>query len=294
MAKKSDSKKRPSQPRLSELLRIPADDHVDVATLDPRATPGFPGKTKDDVPAITAKMAGELSDLQERLFAEGRSNPDSAPNVLVVLQGMDTSGKGGIIRHAFGLVDPQGLHLHAFKAPTSEERQHDFLWRVRNALPGPGMIGIFDRSHYEDVLIVRVDELIPQSEWSKRYDQINDFEAELAAKGTKIIKCFLNVSADEQKARLAARLEDPSKYWKYNPGDLDTRAKWDKYMDAYGDALGRCNTDAAPWYHIPADRKWYRNWAVTELLRETLEDMQLQWPAADFDVAEQQKAVAAS
>jgi len=191
-------------------------------------------------------------------------------------------------------VDPQGIDLTAFKAPTPEERKHDYLWRIRNALPGAGKIGIFDRSHYEDVLVVRVESLVPEDVWSKRYDEINQFEAELAAGGTRIIKCMLNVSSQEQKARLAERLEDPTKYWKYNPGDVDARAKWPAYMEAYEALLEKCNTDAAPWYVIPADRKWYRNWAVAELLRETLAGMQLSWPAAEFDVEAEKLRVAAT
>jgi PPK2 family polyphosphate:nucleotide phosphotransferase len=193
-----------------------------------------------------------------------------------------------------GLVDPQGIDLTAFKAPTEEERKHDYLWRIRNALPGAGKIGIFDRSHYEDVLVVRVESLVPEDVWSKRYDEINQFEAELVAGGTRIIKCMLNVSSEEQKARLAERLEDPTKYWKYNPADVDSREKWPAYMEAYEALLEKCNTDAAPWYVIPADRKWYRNWAVAELLRETLAGMPLSWPAAEFDVEVEKARVAAS
>ena len=166
-----------------------------------------------------------------------------------------------------------------------------YLWRIRNALPGPGKIGIFDRSHYEDVLVVRVDSLVPEDVWSKRYDEINEFEADLVADGYRLIKCMLNVSFDEQRGRLAERLEDPSKYWKYNPGDVDARLKWPAYMEAYEAALEKCNTQAAPWYVIPSDRKWYRNWAVAELLRETLSGMGLAWPPADFDVATEQKRV---
>jgi PPK2 family polyphosphate:nucleotide phosphotransferase len=214
--------------------------------------------------------------------------------VLIVLQGMDTSGKGGVIRHAIGLVDPQGVDLTAFKAPTPEERKHHYLWRIRNALPGAGKIGIFDRSHYEDVLVVRVDSLVPEDVWSARYDEINAFEAELVAGGTRLIKCMLNVSFEEQKQRLAERLADPTKYWKYNPGDVDARQKWPAYMEAYESALEKCNTEAAPWYVIPSDRKWYRNWAVAELLREALAGMGLTWPPAEFDVAAEQRRVAAS
>lgn len=274
---------------LSELLRVPQGT-VQVSDFDPTATPGFPGKGKADAPAQTEQIGARLSDLQERLYANGRSS-DEAPRVLVVLQGMDTSGKGGVIRHAIGMVDPQGVDLTAFKAPTPEERKHDFLWRIRNAVPGPGMIGIFDRSQYEDVLIGRVNELAPVKEWSKRYDLINEFEAELVGQGARIIKCFLNISRDEQQARLMERLENPEKYWKYNPGDVDSRLKWDSYMEAYGDLLTKCNPDSAPWYAIPSDRKWYRNWAVAQLLLETLEAMDLGWPSADFDVAAEKKRV---
>ncbi len=284
--------KAPSKP-ISQSLRLPRGP-VSMADLDPSATPGYPGKGKADAAALTEALGPQVSDLQEMLYASGRSNPESAQRVLVVLQGMDTSGKGGVIRHAMGLVDPQGIDLTAFKAPTEEERKHDYLWRIRNALPGAGKIGIFDRSHYEDVLVVRVESIVPEDVWSKRYDEINAFEAELAAGGTRIVKCMLNVSSDEQKARLAERLEDPTKYWKYNPGDVDARKKWPAYMEAYEALLEKCNTDAAPWYVIPADRKWYRNWAVAELLRETLAGMPLSWPAAEFDVEVEKARVAAS
>ena len=290
MAKKQD--KAAAAP-LSSLLRVPSGP-VSMADFDSSATPGFPGKDKDDAPAELAALIPELSDLQERLYAHGRSDPENARSVLVVLQGMDTSGKGGVIRHAIGLVDPQGVQLKSFKAPTAEERAQHYLWRIRKALPTGGMIGIFDRSHYEDVLVVRVESLVPESEWSRRYDEINEFEAELVANGTTLIKCMLNVSFEEQLARLKARLDDPTKYWKYNPGDVDARAKWPAYQEAYAAALELCNTADAPWHVIPADRKWYRNWAVAELLRETLAGMNLQWPPADFDVATEKARVAAS
>ena len=259
-----------------------------MADLDPRATPGFVGG-KEDAPAAMAALGEELSELQERLFAAGRTDPEAAPRLLVVLQGMDTSGKGGVIRHTFGLVDPQGIALTSFKAPTKEELAHHYLWRIRKALPGGGMIGLFDRSHYEDVLVVRVEELVPQEKWEKRYEEINTFEQKLVEDGTRIVKCFLNVSFEKQKERLAERLADPAKYWKYNPGDLDARSKWPQYQEAYQAVLERCNTEAAPWYAVPADRKWYRNWAIATLLRETLEQMDPQWPAADFDVDEQRR-----
>lgn len=268
---------------LRNLLRAPSGE-VRVADFDPAATPGIGSGGKTEVPLLMTALGTELSDMQERLFANGKES-ETAPRVLVVLQGMDTSGKGGVVRHVFGLVDPQGLQLKAFKAPTKEELAHDFLWRIRNEAPRPGMIGIFDRSQYEDVLIVRVNELVPVEVWRRRYDAINEFEAELAAQGTIIIKCFLNVSRDKQRERLLERLADPAKHWKYNPGDVDVRQQWPAYMEAYGDVLTKCNPDVAPWYVIPADRKWYRNWAIAQLLHEHLSDIPLTWPVGDFDVA---------
>jgi len=279
--------------RVAELLRVPQGT-VHLADFDPAGTPGYPGKGKKDAPRRTAEMAPRLSGLQERLYADGKSDPATASRVLVVLQGMDTSGKSGVVAHVFGLVEPQGIQLKSFKAPTPEELQHDFLWRIRNAVPGPGMIGIFDRSHYEDVLVARVDALAPSDELEARYDQINAFEAELAASGVTLVKCMLHISNKEQKRRLAARLDSPAKYWKYNPGDVDVRLKWDAYQEAYEIALTRCNTAVAPWHVIPSDRKWYRNWAIAQLLGEKLESLDLRWPAPTFDVAAERKRVAAS
>ena len=300
MAAKKKSKKtsepatssRPTKP-LSRLLRLPKGP-VDLGALDTAATHGYPGVGKADAPALTEALAPELSDLQERLYANGRSVPEKAPSVLVLLQGMDTSGKGGVIRHAMGMVDPQGVQLTSFKAPTKEELKHHYLWRIRRAQPNPGMIGVFDRSQYEDVLVVRVEQLVPVSEWNGRYDEINAFEKEVTQAGTTIIKCFLHVSFAEQKVRLAERLASPEKYWKYNPKDVDARAKWPAYQEAYTDALERCNTDHAPWFVIPSDRKWYRNWAVAQLVREHLIGLNLSWPEATFDVAAEKTRVAKS
>lgn len=258
---------------------------------DSRATIGFAGG-KAEAKGALKSMGKELGDLQERLFANGRSGA-SPVRMLVVLQGMDTSGKGGIMRHVAGLVDPQGLAITSFKAPTPEELEHDFLWRVHQALPAAGMIGIFDRSHYEDVLIGRVRQLADADEIEARYDQINAFEAEFVAAGGVLIKCFLHISADDQKERLLKRLDDPTKHWKYNPGDLDERALWDTYQDAYATAIERCSTDAAPWHVVPAGRKWYRNWAVATLLLEHLGALDLQWPVATFDVEAQKRRLAA-
>src|SRR5690349_13651654 len=200
---------------------------------------------------------------------------------------MDTSGKGGTLKHTVGLVDPQGVRITSFKAPTKEELSHDFLWRIEKALPSGGYVGVFDRSHYEDVLIVRVRSLAPPEEVERRYGAINDFEERLVTDGTTIIKCMLHISAEEQKERLLARLDDPTKHWKFNPGDLDERALWPAYREAYEIALERTNTEHAPWHVIPADRKWYRNLAIGTLLHDALTRLDPQWPVADFDVAEQ-------
>ena len=290
MAKKSSDDEPPES--ISELLRLPVGG-ADLAQLDPSSTPGFPGD-KDDASEITEALAPELGDLQERLFAAGRVKETTDRKILIVLQGMDTSGKGGTIRHAIGMVDPQGVKIKAFKAPTEEERAHHYLWRIERELPAPGMIGIFDRSHYEDVLVVRVHKLVDESVWSKRYDEINAWEKDLVEQGTVLIKCFLHISSAEQKERLMARLEDPTKHWKYNPGDVDERANWSDYMKAYQAVLERCNTQQAPWFVIPADRKWYRNWAVAQLLTEHLRALDLDWPAADYDVEQEKARVAAS
>jgi PPK2 family polyphosphate:nucleotide phosphotransferase len=209
--------------------------------------------------------------------------------VLLVLQGMDTSGKGGTLKHTVGLVDPQGVKITSFKAPSKEDLAHDFLWRIRKGVPGPGIIGVFDRSHYEDVLIARVRELAPADEIERRYDAINEFEAELVESGVTLVKCMLHISPEEQKARLVARLDDPTKHWKYNPGDLDERGRWGEYRSAYETTLDRNNTEAAPWHVIPADKKWYRNLAVGSLLLETLRRLDPQWPKADFDVEAEKK-----
>src|SRR5690349_7054041 len=279
MAKKKADGSAPGD-KLLDALRVPVGP-VDLSAYDTRATTGFDG-SKDDGKAALEGLGAEVSDWQERLFAEGRSG--GKRSILLVLQGMDTSGKGGVIRHGAGLMDPQGLRITSFKAPTPAEKRRGFLWRIRQALPGPGMIGIFDRSHYEDVLSARVRNLVAPPVWNRRYEQINEFEAELAESGVTVLKCFLHISADEQKERLEARLDDPTKHWKYNPGDIDERELWPAYAEAYEAALENCNGPSAPWYVIPSDRKWYRNWAVTTLLLETLRDLDPQWPAADFDV----------
>ncbi|HYJ71460.1 MAG TPA: polyphosphate kinase 2 family protein [Actinomycetota bacterium] len=269
--------------RVSDLLRVPAGP-VDLSALDTRATPGFDGDKAAGKAELDA-LGPRLSDLQERLHAEGVSG--GRRSLLLVLQGMDTAGKGGVVRHVIGQVDPQGCEIASFKAPTKEELAHDFLWRIRKRLPGPGKLGVFDRSHYEDVLVVRVHGLVPRSTWSRRYAAINRFEARLVTDQIRVVKVFLHTSKEEQRQRLLARLDDPTKHWKFNPRDVDERAFWGDYQEAYAAALERCNSDAAPWYRVPADRKWYRNWAVASLLVEQLEDMKLTWPKADFGVEEQ-------
>ena len=193
------------------------------------------------------------------------------------------------MRHVVGQVDPQGVSIRSFKAPSKEELAHDFLWRIKQALPGPGMIGVFDRSHYEDVVVVRVRGLVEPRTWRRRYATINRFEESLVAGGTTVVKCFLHISKDESRDRLLSRLDSPDKLWKFNPGDIDSRAEWDPLTEAYSDALERCNTDAAPWHVVPADRKWYRNWAIMNILVEQLEALKVEWPPPTFDVAEQRK-----
>jgi PPK2 family polyphosphate:nucleotide phosphotransferase len=293
MAKKTkQAEPAPVTQPLTELLRLPA-GAVHLGALDSSATSGF-GGGKAEAPARTLALQPELSELQERLFAAGRVGQPSTPRVLVILQGMDTAGKGGVIRHAIGMVDPQGVRIKAFKAPTEEERSHPYLWRIEQELPPPGMIGIFDRSQYEDVLTVRVNGYAKESVWSRRYDEINAWEEQLVASGTVLVKCFLHISSATQKERLQARLADPTKYWKYNPGDVEERTKWLAYAEAYEVALERCSTQHAPWYVVPSDRKWYRNWAVAQLLVEHLRALDLQWPTADFDVEAEKLRLAAT
>ena len=285
MGHKTKPEAKTSGRTVTSLLRV-APWPVELGKLDTRATPGFRGDKAAGKVALD-ELDPLVSSLQERLYAEGVAG--GSRSVLLVLQGMDTSGKGGTIRHSIGQLDPQGVQLASFKVPTKEERRHHFLWRIRRRVPRPGMIGIFDRSHYEDVLAARVRGIAAMDEIEKRYDQINDFEAELTRAGTTVIKCFLHISREEQRQRLLARLDDPTKPWKFNTGDIDDRALWDDYRRAYEMALERCSTDAAPWFVIPADRKWYRNWAVTKLLGEHLERLDPQWPPGDFDVEEQRR-----
>jgi PPK2 family polyphosphate:nucleotide phosphotransferase len=244
---------------------------------DPGATSGIAGKTEGR--AEVAELTARLDQLQEKFFADGRFK------LLVVLQGMDTSGKGGAIRKAFDGLDPSGVHVATFKAPSTEELAHDFLWRVHRHTPGAGQIAIFDRSHYEDVLIVRVHGLVPPKQWRARYRHIADFERMLADEGTVIRKFFLHISRKEQGERLQARIDNPDKHWKFRLADLDERKRWDDYMDAYEEAIRRTAAKHAPWIVVPADRKWHRDLVICRTLVDTLEDLDLRWPASDEDLS---------
>ncbi|MBC7277471.1 PPK2 family polyphosphate kinase [Nocardioides sp.] len=270
---------------LLDELRLPAGP-VDLRTYDTNSAPGV-GADKETGRQVLAELGPTLIELQTKLFASKES--DDPKRVLLVLQGMDTSGKGGVLKHTVGLVDPVGVKITSFKAPTEDERAQDFLWRIEKAVPAPGYLGVFDRSHYEDVLIGRVRELATPAEIERRYDAINEFEKRLDEDGTVILKCMLHISPKEQKKRLLARLEDPAKHWKYNRGDLDERQLWDRYREAYEIALERTNTEYAPWYLVPSDKKWYRNLAIGELLLETLDRLDLDWPVPRFDVAEEKR-----
>ncbi|MFD0365183.1 polyphosphate kinase 2 family protein [Nocardia sp. GCM10030253] len=261
-------------------------DGLRIADLATSGTPGFKGDKKT-AQQFQAERAEVLSGLQEKLYANGRSG--DLRSILLVLQGMDTAGKGGIVRHVIGSVDPQGVDHASFGVPTEEEKQHHFLWRIRKALPRGGQIGVFDRSHYEDVLVVRVHNLVPPEVWEPRYEEINAFEQELVDQGTTLVKVAMFVSLDEQKRRLMDRLVRPDKYWKFNPSDIDERAYWPAYQEAYQVMLDRTSTESAPWHVVPADRKWFSRLAVTELLIDALDRLKLDWPPAEFDVEEQKR-----
>lgn len=247
---------------------------LDLTAHDPNSKSGFEGGKKDGRAALP-ELRSRLSELQEKLWA------DSGQALLVVLQAIDTGGKDGTIRHVFGGVNPQGVHVRNFKAPSPWELAHDYLWRVHKQVPEKGSITIFNRSHYEDVLAVRVRKLVPEERWSKRYGHIRDFERLLTDEGTSIVKILLNISKDEQKDRLQSRLDDPRKHWKFDKGDLADRELWDDYQEAFRVALEETATDNAPWYVVPANRKWYRNLVVSTILIETLDSMDLSYPDAE-------------
>ncbi|MFF3488058.1 PPK2 family polyphosphate kinase [Streptomyces sp. NPDC002701] len=269
---------------MRDLLRVPVGERIALSSYDASATPGgaLAPRSKTDGREAIARMGEPLADLQERLWAA--STAGDRRRILLVLQGMDTSGKGGTVKHVVGLFNPVGCRVRAFTAPTPRELRHDFLWRARKRLPRPGEVGIFDRSYYEDVLIGRVRELAPRTEIESRYGRIGDFERSLTDDGVTVVKCFLHISYEEQRRRLLRRLADPGKHWKFSPADIDDRALWPAYQEAYEIALERCATEATPWYLVPADRKWYRNWAISRLLLEHLKSMDPQYPKATFDV----------
>jgi PPK2 family polyphosphate:nucleotide phosphotransferase len=250
-----------------------------ISDFDANDRSAFDGDKADGKQAFDS-LNNDLAELQELLYAENKHK------ILIVLQGMDTSGKDGVIRHVFNGVNPQGVRVAAFKVPSAEELSYDYLWRVHKQTPGKGEMVIFNRSHYEDVLVVRVHKLVPPQVWKKRYDQIKDFERILAEEGTTILKFFLHIDKEEQKQRLQQRLDDPQKQWKFNPGDLKERELWDDYMAAYQDSLGKTSTAWAPWYLIPANRKWYRNVLISEVLIRTLKGLKMKYPKPQWEKSE--------
>ena len=263
----------------AEALRV--DEDFVLADVDPDSTPGV---KKGNVDEAFAKYDEEIADLQECLYANARAGVEGTGSILLVLQGMDTSGKGGIIRKVVGdVLDPQGVQITAFGKPTEEEKKHDFLWRIAPHLPEPGMVSVFDRSHYEDVLVQRVREMAPPEEIERRYGAIVDFEAEAAAKGTKIIKVMPHISKEFQGENLRERIEREDKHWKYNPGDIEDRMLWDEFQEAYEIALKRTSTDVAPWYCVPSDNKDYCRTVVKTLLLKALRELDLERPEPDFD-----------
>jgi PPK2 family polyphosphate:nucleotide phosphotransferase len=285
-----------SKRSIRELLRAPTGrTSVDLGAIHPRTTPGLPpaevvgSDPKTWARAQVAAIGAELGRQQEMLFASAKVDPASGRRLLLVLQAMDAGGKDGTIRRVAGTMNPLGLHIKSFGRPTEEESSHHFLWRIRRALPAPGYVGVFNRSHYEDVLVPRVESLVPGHTWRARYDEINDFEDELADGGVTLLKVFLHISYGEQLERLLRRLDDPHKHWKYEPADVDTRARWVDYQAAYAEALARCGSSRAPWYVVPANRKWYRDWAVANLLRETFAELRLTYPAPKFDVERERR-----
>lgn len=262
-----------------ETLRVGKGFSLD--SVNPDSTPGYSG-TKEDGRTLLAEMDDELAELQEKLFAESRFG--GRKRVLLILQGMDTAGKGGVVNHVMAAMDPQGVQFKAFKAPTDEEKSYDFLWRIEKEVPAAGMVGVFDRSHYEDVLIHRVHGWASPDEIQRRYVAINEFEERLTDSGTKLVKVMLHISGEEQKARLLARLDNPAKHWKYSKGDRDERAFWADYMSAFQAAIEATNTEDAPWHVVPANKKWFGRIAVQQLLLNAMNELDLEWPKAGFNV----------
>jgi PPK2 family polyphosphate:nucleotide phosphotransferase len=293
---------------LSELLRVRpgrADPGwADLTAVDPRATPGLPDgdAVREDPKAWAqagmADLGERLADLQQRLYASARGaatgSPPTRHRVLLVLQAMDCGGKDGALKRVARAMNPLGMRIVAFGPPTAEELSHHFLWRIGRALPEVGEVGVFNRSHYEDVLIARVEGLVPPRTWRTRYEQINRFERDLAGDGLTWVKVMLHISYKEQGKRLLRRLDDPTKHWKYNPSDVEARWRWADYQEAYAEALTRCSPDHAPWYVVPADRKWYRDWAVMHLLIEAMSRLDLEYPRATVDVDAERQRVRAT
>jgi PPK2 family polyphosphate:nucleotide phosphotransferase len=269
--------RRRTKVHLPDAMRVLPGAHIDLDAFDFGETHGW---TKPAAGRELTRLHDRLNDLQDRLWAEAR-HP-----ILLVLQGMDTAGKDGTIRHVMGAFNPQGSRVAAFKVPTPEEGAHDYLWRVHRQTPGKGEIVIFNRSHYEEVLIVRVHELVPVDVWRHRYRQINEWERSLSEEGTTIVKFFLGIDRDEQRDRLQARFDDPTKHWKFRIGDLDERKRWDDYLAAYRDVLERTSTDWAPWYLIPSNRKWFRNLAVATILADVLAGLEPAYPPSEEDLPE--------
>jgi PPK2 family polyphosphate:nucleotide phosphotransferase len=277
--------------RVRGLLRV-GPGPVDLTAVDPHATPGLPhGVSHADGPAWSRAEMARLGELlaaeQERLYATARVG--GRRRMLVVLQAMDCGGKDGTIKNVIGTLNPMGVRITGFGPPSPHERTHPFLWRIRRALPEPGYVGVFNRSHYEDVLAARVRDLVPEPVWRARYDEINEFERGLVDDGVTLVKVMLHISAEEQRRRLLERLDDPTKRWKFNPADLDDRARWADYQAAYQDALTRCTAEQARWHVVPANRKWYRNWAVAQVMLAHWAQMGLSYPEVAFDVAEQRR-----
>ncbi|MHB0922678.1 MAG: polyphosphate kinase 2 family protein [Bellilinea sp.] len=260
-----------------ERYLVRSDEKISLKDIDPGEIGKYKGE-KDDGLERLGELNQELEQLQELLYAQHKHR------VLIVLQGMDTSGKDGVIRHVFEGVNPQGVRVASFKVPTAEELDHDYLWRIHKQTPRKGEIVIFNRSHYEDVLVVRVHELVPVKVWKKRYDQIKEFERQLVEEGTIILKFFLHIDLEEQKERLQARLDDPTKRWKFNPGDLKERARWDEYIEAYEDAINKTSTDEAPWYIVPSNKKWYRNLVIANILVDALNRLDMEYPQPAEDL----------
>jgi PPK2 family polyphosphate:nucleotide phosphotransferase len=273
------------------VAELRAGEGFSLADHDTRAVPGFTGGKGAGTKAL-AQDAALLADLQERLFAAGSAGENRS--VLLVLQAMDTAGKGGIVTHVVGQMNPGGVRYAGFTKPTQEELAHDFLWRIWKHVPAAGEVGVFDRSHYEDVLVAKVRKLAPAAEIERRYDAINEFELELAQSGTTIVKVMLHLGKSEQKARLASRLDSAGKLWKYNPGDVDERLLWESYQDAYQVVIDRTSTSYAPWFVVPADRKWYARLAVQHLLIHALEQLGLGWPEPGYDLEVEKARLAAS